>query len=90
MQLVSGYPCSVPGYPYSIPVQFLAVPAPSLSIPAPSLAVTAPSLYTPAPSLAVPGAYHILSLSLVCRSLYSLFINADVSFVRCNRLCWWF
>ena len=46
MQLVSGYPCSVPGYPCSIPAIFLAVPTPSLSIPAPSLAVPAPSLYS--------------------------------------------
>ena len=53
----------------------LAIPALSLAVPALSLAVPALSLSIHALSLAVPGIYDILSLSLVCPSVYSLYIS---------------
>ena len=64
----------IPALYVAIPSLSLLVPALSLSVHAPSLAVPALSLSTPSISLAVPVIYDILSLSLVCPSVYSLYI----------------
>ena len=66
---------AIPALSLAVPALSLAVPALSLSIPAPSLAVPGLSLSIPALFLAVPGIYDILSLSLVCPSVYSLYIS---------------
>ena len=74
MPLVPGCPCSVPGCPCSVPGCPCSIPGRPCFIPGCPCSC-ALSLSVPSLSLAVPGLYDILSLSLVCPRVYSLYIS---------------